>query len=91
MWAIEEYGELSVGSTILRLYVIDVEGDGVMGRGDSIIVKAVNSSDFLPNATYEFRLWDGLMDVSGTEYKMSFWFENGVLRTSDLESKHYLD
>ena len=89
--AIEEFQQLPVGDTTLQLYVIDVEGDGMMGRGDSIIVKAVNSSSFLSNATYDFILWSGLLAVSGTEYRMSFWFENGGLETGPLKVTHHLD
>jgi len=89
LWAIEEYRDLSIGNLVLHLYVIDVEGDGKMGRGDSIIVTAENSTDFSSNATYEFGLWVGTLAISGTEYTMSFWFEDGVMYTGNLESKWY--
>ena len=85
-WAVANYGELPVGNLILSIYVIDIEGDGEMGRGDSIIVTAVNSTEFSSNVIYEFRLLVGSIAVSGVWYAMSFWFEGGRLVTGPMNT-----
>lgn len=88
-WATAEYCLVSVGELMLSVSVIDVEGDGSMGRGDSIIVTAVNSSEFSSTQVYEFGLWIGHLAIYGTEYRMSFWFEDGMMTTGNLEIRWY--
>jgi hypothetical protein len=88
-WAIADYGEVQVNTLTLSLFVIDVKGDGEMGRGDSIIVTAVNSTGFSSDVAYRFVMWIGNLAISGTEYSMDFRFVDGTLVTDDLETKWY--
>lgn len=88
-WAVEVYDPQSLGDLLLRLHVIDEEGDGKMGRGDSIIVTALDSTEFSPDLTYSFALWQGHLAISGVEYRMEFWFENGQMVTSPMETTVY--
>ena len=88
-WAIADFGEIQVNTLTLSLFVIDVQGDGDMGRGDSVIVTAVNSTEFYSDVAYEFVMWVGNLAISGTEYSMDFRFDDGALITDDLETKWY--
>jgi hypothetical protein len=88
-WAVEEYELQPLGDVLLRLHVIDAEGDGRMGQGDSIVVTASGSAGFSPDLIYSFALWQGHIAISGVVSKMSFWFEDGQLATSSMETIVY--
>ena len=88
-WVEVDFGVKSVGDLWLSFRVIDLKGDGTMGRGDSIIVTAVGSTEFPSDVVYRFMLWIGQLAISGTEYTMDFWFEGEELVTSSLETRWY--
>ena len=88
-WAVEEYEPQPLGDVLLRLHVIDAEGDGRMGQGDSIVVTTSDSAGFSPDLIYSFALWQGHIAISGVVSKMSFWYEDGQLATSSMETIVY--
>lgn len=83
---VEDCGNRSLGDVILRLYVFDVQGDDRPGRGDSITVMTLNSTMFLSDTTYSLAITRGFLYISGAEWRMSFWFDNGQLVTGPMEA-----
>ncbi len=83
---IAEAGDIRLlGDTALRLYVVEAEGDGTVGREDIVVITTLDSTEFSPDTVYSFALTHGSLAVSGTEYRMDFWFEEGVLETGPMK------
>ena len=81
-----DFGDAPIYNLTLSFFVIDIEGDGEMGRGDSTEAAAANSTEFPSDVASEFVMWIGKLAIYGTEHRMSFWCDDGALFTGDIET-----
>ena len=81
---VEDCGNQSLGDVILRLYVFDIQGDDRPGRGDSITVTTLDSTEFLSDTIYSFAIMRGPVYISGTLWSMDFWFDDDQLVTGPM-------
>ena len=87
-WIVDAGDVQLLGDTFLRLHIVEAEGDGRIGQGDAIVVSPLDSAEFLQDEVYRFALTRGNLAISGTEYWMNFWFEDGDFETGPMEMIH---
>jgi hypothetical protein len=49
-------------------------------------VTTLDSTEFVSDTIYSLAVTRGMLYISGVEWRMSFWFDNGQLVTGPMEA-----